>query len=91
MRILRQPDDLTRQSLRRLTGSDDDFRRVLTWLDAGLKELDERNRITMDSALLRIQQGAAQALSDIVDVARDQGVKAMTPRPAVQSGPAGDW
>lgn len=68
--MLRRPDDRTTQALRRLR-VDADFHEFMAWIEHSLNELDHASRSTMDAVTLRQQQGASQALAEIV--ARAQG------------------
>lgn len=43
---------------------------LMAWLEERLREYDRRNRFQPDDVQLRISQGRAQELSDILDMAR---------------------
>lgn len=64
---------------------DTDFNEVVAWLEYSRSELDRANRETMDSVALRMQQGAAQALTEFIDRARGEH---QTVRAIVNSTPA---
>lgn len=40
------------------------------WLEYSLHELDQTKRLTTDGVQLRMQQGAAQAIAEIVEAVR---------------------
>lgn len=65
MAIVAKPDDLTAQSLKRLR-QDNDFQHVVAWLGAALAVRDAANRPLVDGVMLRMGQGAAQALAEII-------------------------
>lgn len=67
--MLARPDERTLEALRRLQ-SDADFMEVIAWLDYSTYELDRANRIQPDGVVLRMQQGAAQALAELVERVR---------------------
>jgi len=78
--MLTRPDDRTKAALQRLR-FDADFVFIVEWLGHSLAELDQTKRLTIDSVLLRQQQGAAQTLAELVEYARNQRVQAHTPIP----------
>lgn len=65
MALLVHPDELTAQALKRLRG-DTDFQRVVAWLGAALAARDAANRPLMDGVQLRMGQGAATAIAEII-------------------------
>ena len=71
--MLKLPADTVQQSLRRLRG-DSDFVRVLDWLLENQRELDKRNRSMVDGVQLRMGQGAAVALTEIIEAAEGSRV-----------------
>lgn len=68
--MLTKLDKATEEALRRLSRGDQDFQRVLTWLEHSLAELDRGNRVVQDGILLRQQQGAAATVADFLAKAR---------------------
>jgi hypothetical protein len=64
--MLAPPDDRTNEALRRLA-PDSDFQEFMAWIVHSLHEIDRVSRSTMDGAVLRQQQGGAQALAEIVE------------------------
>lgn len=67
--MLTRPDDRTLEALKRLQ-RDADFQEILTWLEYSMHELDRANRNQPDGVILRMQQGGAQALAELVDRVR---------------------
>lgn len=67
--MLKQPDERTKAAFRRLR-SDTDFIQILDWLEHSIAELDQTKRMTIPEPLLRQQQGACQAVAEIVKEAR---------------------
>lgn len=65
MPLLLAPDEVTAQSIKRLRG-DSDFQRVAAWLSRALAQQDRNNRPMIDSVNLRMGQGAAVALDEII-------------------------
>lgn len=57
---------MTQMALKRLA-SNPDFVRVKSWLEGSLLSIDERNRHTIDAAVLRMHQGAAAGLAEFLD------------------------
>lgn len=75
-----QPDELTAAALKRLR-PDEDFARVVGWLERALAKRDEANRPMVDGVQLRMGQGAAVSLAEIIGHAKGtarQGVLADT-------------
>ena len=66
MVMLKTPDPRTQLALKQLRG-DPDFTQILAWLEESVHDLDRAKRSTMDGVLLRMQQGAARAVAEIVD------------------------
>lgn len=65
MPLLRPPDDLTAQGLKRLR-ADSDFRRFLEYLEAALAARDAANRPILDGVQLRMGQGASIAVAELI-------------------------
>lgn len=85
--MLTRPDEKTKAALLRLMRGNADFMEVLVWLEYSVNELDRIKRTTTDSVLLRQQQGAAQAIAEVVDTARGKTKAiAATPRQHPQAG-----
>jgi hypothetical protein len=74
--LLSRPDDRTKAALARLRG-DSDFHEILAWLQGALFNLDQQKRVTSDGVLLRQQQGAAQAIAELVDHANGNKERAI--------------
>lgn len=84
--FLKSPDERTKKALARLQ-HDPDFREVLAWLEFSVAELDRAKRQTMDGILLRMQQGAAAAVGQFIDVAEGKAkTTAITPVRTSQPG-----
>ena len=49
---------------------DPNFKSVLEWLEASLDDIDITNRSTKDEVLTRWNQGASQAIGNLVGIAR---------------------
>lgn len=69
MNVLTQSPDRVIAALSSLEGNAE-FEVVLNWLEASLGEIRETSCFTKDEVVLRWQQGACQALSDVVKAAR---------------------
>lgn len=69
MRVLSQSPDRVIAALSSLEGNAE-FEVVLSWLEASLGELRETSCYTKDEVVLRWQQGACQALTDLTRAAR---------------------
>jgi hypothetical protein len=65
MGLLVQPDDLTAAALRRLR-MDPDGKRFLDWLEKAQADRDVKNRPLVEGVQLRMGQGAALALAEII-------------------------
>jgi hypothetical protein len=63
---LQPPSERVQKAFSRLRG-DADFMQVLAWLEHSLNELDRAKRVTTDGILLRMQQGAAKSVAEIVN------------------------
>lgn len=68
--MLRRPDAKVFSALASLEG-DANFQTVLQWLDGSLQDLYVGSCNTKDEVLSRWQQGAAQAVGDLLDKARE--------------------
>lgn len=66
MSALLRPDDVTAAALKRLR-NDSDFQHVTDWLSRALKHQDQANRTMADGVLLRMGQGAAMRLAEVID------------------------
>ena len=77
MNILKKADLPLLKSLSVLDG-DPNFQVVLEWLTSSLNELHTYNATTKDEVLTRWQQGACQAVGDIIQTT--QGSKAALSR-----------
>lgn len=66
--LLKPPDDLTLAALKRMR-ADGDGQRVFRWLEEALADRDAKNRPTIDGVMLRMGQGAAIALAEIIGLA----------------------
>ena len=78
--MLKRPDERTKAALRHLS-LDSDFHEVIAWLQISLAEMDQAKRITSDGVLLRQQQGAAQAIAELVAYAEGRNEKAIAAVP----------
>lgn len=72
MPLLTPPDDLTSAALKRLR-ADEDFARVVGWLARALATRDAANRPMIDGVQLRMGQGAAICLDEIIGHAQGTG------------------
>ncbi|CAB5220412.1 hypothetical protein UFOVP236_50 [uncultured Caudovirales phage] len=70
MQILKKADQPLLNALAALE-SDPNFKVVLDWLAGSLDELHKHGMSTKDEVLTRWQQGACQAVSDIVDTTQN--------------------
>lgn len=68
MLLLVAPTDLERQALRNL-GRSADGERALAYLKRALDARDQSNRLMIDAVQLRMGQGAAVALAEIIGLA----------------------
>lgn len=84
---MKSPSENVVASLGRLR-HDPDFVRVLDWLLESQHELDKRNRSMIDGVQLRMGQGAALAITEIIDAALSSNVVPvrMAPSKPVQYG-----
>lgn len=69
MSVLRQSPDRVVAALASLEGNAD-FDVVLSWLEESLDDLREMSCFTKDEIVMRWQQGACQALADLVQRAK---------------------
>jgi len=74
--LISRPDDRTKAALARLR-NDGDFQEFLAWLQGALFDLDRQKRFTSDGVLLRHQQGAAQAIAELVEHAHGNKERAI--------------
>jgi hypothetical protein len=91
VQLIAQPDDVTAAAIKRLARDNADGQRLFVFLKQALADRDWRNRPVLDAIQLRLGQGAALALAQIIGIAEGQagaGVLAETtalPRPARKS------
>lgn len=75
MPLITQPDDVTAQSLKRLA-ADSDFQRFAEYLRRALADRDKHNRPLVDGVQLRMGQGAAQTLAEIIGAVEGKSARA---------------
>ena len=68
--MLNKPDQRVLSALAALE-DDHNFSVVLEWLESSLGELDVATRTTKDEVLTRWNQGASQALAELVGAAKN--------------------
>ena len=68
--MLQRPELRVIQAFNNLEGSVE-FQVVLTWLQGNLDEIRKSNDSTKDEVLTRWNQGACQALEELIDTAKN--------------------
>lgn len=71
MGLLAKPDELTAQAFRHLRG-DSNFQRVLRYWQEALEIRDGQNRTVIDGVQLRMGQGAATAVAEMIEHAMEK-------------------
>lgn len=69
--MLTQPDERTRQAIRRLRHQDD-VRVVLEWAENQRKEMYRRCAYGLEEPRLRMFQGAAQTMDDLIGMFEEE-------------------
>jgi len=65
MNLLAPPDERTKAALTRLR-HDQDYQEVLAWLEFSLQRIDAAKREQIDGIVLRMQQGSAKTLAELI-------------------------